>query len=35
MSTIKCPMVKKVNNDVQIGAKEGHFKFKKVLICEI
>ena len=35
MSTIKCPMVKKVNKYVRIGAKEGHFRFEKVSFCEI
>ncbi len=27
MSTIKCPMVKKVNKDVKLGAMDGHFRF--------
>ena len=34
MSTIKCPMVKKVNKDVKLGAMDGHFRFWKVSFCE-
>ena len=35
MSTIKCPMVKKVNKAVKLGAMQRHFTFFGSLFCEI